>query len=203
MNRIEAITFDLDGVYFPNGKSVFMNSVCKLGVTETEVKRVFLKSDQMNKHYKTGNMTDNCFWSWAAKEWKLNKTPEEIMQLLIDSYDTDQNVVKIVRQLRNNGYKTLICSNNFPARINGLQKRFSFLADFDASVFSYEVGVCKPDKKIFQELILRVGIVPESIVFADDNPDNIQGAQEVGITTIVYTTFEGFLEELRKKGVRI
>jgi len=117
---VQAITFDLDGVYFPAGKSVFMNSVCKLGVSESEVKRVFLKSDNMNKQYKTGKMTDKEFWSWAIKEWKINKTPEEIMQLLIESYVPDKNVMNVVRQLGKNGYKTLICSNNFPARINGL-----------------------------------------------------------------------------------
>ncbi len=45
---IKVITFDLDGVYFPNGKANFIKSLENLGVSEDEAKRVFLKSTQMN-----------------------------------------------------------------------------------------------------------------------------------------------------------
>ena len=71
---IKAITFDLDGVYFVNGKSNFIANLGKFGVSEEEAKRVFLQSDEMNKFYKEGKMTDDEFWTWASKEWKLNKT---------------------------------------------------------------------------------------------------------------------------------
>lgn len=200
---IKAITFDLDGVYFPNGKANFIKALGELGVSEAEAKRVFLKSEQMNQQYKNGHLTDDQFWSWAASEWKLDKTPQELMELLIASYDVDPNVVEVVRKVRASGYKTLICTNNFPARINGLQKRFGFLNDFDAWVFSYEVGASKPSVKIFEELVKRGGVPAESIVFADDNPDTLAGAKELGIVTFVYEGFEKFMEQLRGLGVKI
>ncbi|MFA6270722.1 MAG: hypothetical protein WC657_05980 [Candidatus Paceibacterota bacterium] len=70
--EIKVITFDLDGVYFPNGKANFIKSLENLGVSEDEAKRVFLKSPQMNQEYKNGKMTDEEFWTWAVSEWKLN-----------------------------------------------------------------------------------------------------------------------------------
>lgn len=200
---IKAITFDLDGVYFPNGKANFMLALEKLGVSPEEAKRVFLKSDQMNQLYKNGKMTDDEFWTWAAQEWKLGKTPQELIKLLVDSYDVDENVVSIVKKVRANGYKTLVCSNNFAARVNGLQERFGFLNNFDASVFAYEVGASKPSLAIFQELVKRSGVDAESIVFADDNPDNLAGANEIGITTFLYEGFDKFVEQLKFLGVRI
>ena len=132
---VKAITFDLDGVYFVNGKSNFIKALGELGVSEDEAKRVFLKSDEMNNLYKTGKMTDEEFWSWAAKEWRLNKSPQELIDLLTQGYSVDDNVVNVIKKVRENGYKTLICSNNFPARVNGLHKKFSFLDNFDTPVF--------------------------------------------------------------------
>jgi len=44
---IKAITFDLDGVYFVNGKSNFISSLGELGVSPEEATRVFLKSNEM------------------------------------------------------------------------------------------------------------------------------------------------------------
>ena len=198
---IKVITFDLDGVYFPNGKANFISTLGKLGISEEEAKRVFLKSPQMNQEYKNGKMTDEKFWSWAVSEWKLDKSWQELIKLMVDGYDVNENVVATVRGLKEKGYKTAICSNNFPARVNGLQEKFGFLNNFDVSVFSFKIGVSKPDKKIFEALAKQSEVEPSSIVFADDNPDNLVGAKEVGITTFLYEGFEKYLEQLKSVGV--
>lgn len=201
--EIKVITFDLDGVYFPNGKANFIKSLENLGVSEDEAKRVFLKSRQMNQEYKNGKMTDEEFWAWAVSEWNVAISWQEVAKLLIEGYDVDGSVVSTVKKLRGAGYKTAICSNNFPARITGLQEKFGFLDDFDVVVLSYEVGESKPSKKIFEELVRKSGAEAESIVFADDNSDNLSGAKEVGITTFLYEGFEKYLEQLTNIGVKI
>lgn len=198
---IRAITFDLDGVYFINGKSNFVANLGKFGVSENEAKRVFLQSDEMNKMYKEGKMTDDEFWSWALKEWKLNLTVLEIIKLLIDGYEVDEKVVEVVKKVKANGYKTLICSNNFPARINGLQNRFGFLENFDAWALSYEIGSAKPSVKIFEELVKKSGVKPEEIIYADDNEDALTGAKEIGIQAFLFEGFDKFLEKFQELGV--
>lgn len=200
---IKAITFDLDGVYFVNGKSNFIANIVNLGVSEDEAKRVFLKSDEMNHQYKEGKMTDEEYWSWASKEWKLDKTPKELIELLISGYEVDESVVEIVKKVRTNGYKTLICTNNFPARINGLQERFKFIDDFDGKSISYEVGSSKPDTKIYEKLIEVSGVNANEIVYADDNNDNISEAQKLGINAFFYEGFDKFIEKLKELGVKI
>lgn len=198
---IKGITFDLDGVYFINGKENFIKSLVGLGVSKEEAVRVFLKSDQMNREYKEGRIGDQEFWVWAIGEWGIDKTVEEVVAILIQGYEVNQSVRNVVRKVRSNGYKTLICSNNFPSRISGLQGKFGFLEDFDTAVFSFEVGAIKPSEKIFQELVRRSGLKPEEIIFADDNPNNLAGAEKVGITTFLYTGFDSYVRNLRELGV--
>lgn len=198
---IKGITFDLDGVYFPNGKANFIKALGNFGISEDEAKRVFLKSDEMNNLYKLGKMTDKEFWSFAKKEWKTDKTWQELIGLMIQGYDTDENVVSVVKNLRQKGYKTLICTNNFPARVSGLQKRFGFLDNFDAHAFSYEVGAAKPSEVIFQNLINKSDLQPQEIVFTDDNEDNLNGAKSVGINVFLYRGFDDFLMRLKALSV--
>ena len=200
---IKAICFDLDGVYFLNGKSNFISNLVKLGVTEDEAKRVFLKSPEMNKRYKLGKMTDEEYWNWAIKEWKLSLSVPEIIRLLISGYEVNKPACEYVKKVRGAGYKTLVCTNNFPARINGLQERFGFLNDFDVKIFSYEVGFDKPSKEIFQRLIEASGVLPEEIVYSDDSEDAMAGAKELGINTFLFTDFPAFQEELSRLGVHI
>jgi HAD superfamily hydrolase (TIGR01549 family) len=198
---IKAICFDLDGVYFLNGKSNFTKALVGLGVTEAEAKRVFLQSNQMNKEYKLGKMTDDEFWTWALNEWDLDMSVQEIVDLLIKGYETNDAVVKYVKQVRKAGYKTVICSNNFLARINGLQKRFGFLDDFDTIVLSYKVGIDKPNIEIFQELINKTSVRANEIFYSDNDETKMGGAKELGINTFLYTNFEAFVRHLEGLGV--
>ncbi|MBW4061965.1 HAD-IA family hydrolase [Candidatus Saccharibacteria bacterium] len=200
---IKAITFDLDGVYFPSGKANFIKAVVSLGVAEDEVKRVFLKSFEMNERYKIGVMTDDEFWTWAAEQWQLDMAPKQLIELLGDSYEVDPKVVEVVRMARRSGYKTLVCSNNFPARVNELQRKFAFLDNFDAAVFSYEIGAVKPSEAIFQELVKRSGVMAEEIAFADDDAEKISGAVAIGMTAFVYDGFEPFIDHLNSLGVKL
>ncbi len=194
---IKAITFDLDGVYFPNGSSNFIKSLAQLGISASEAIRVFKASPEMNNLYKTGKWNDQQFWGWAINEWQLNKSAAEMIELLISGYDIDQRVVDVIKNIRQHGYQALICSNNFPARVNGLQKRFSFLDNFDIKVFSYEVGFIKPAKEIYEILIKQSNVLPEEIFMADDYKQALDVAKSLNIQTHFYTGFDEFLSTLR------
>lgn len=200
---IKAICFDLDGVYFLNGKPNFIKALVNLGVSEDEAKRVFLKSDQMNAQYKLGRMSDEDYWTWALKEWGLHLTVQEVVDLLMKGYETNALAVEYVKKVRVAGYKTVICSNNFPARIKGLQKRFGFLNDFDTVVLSYMAGVAKPNKAIFEELVRKTEVLPDEIVYSDDDESKMSGAKELGINTFLYTDFDTFVKYLESLGVKI
>ena len=197
---IKAITFDLDGVYFPKGKKEFMDSLINLGVTKTKAEEVFF-GDKMNQEYKLGKLTDDEFWTWALKKWGLDISVKDVTDLMIKGYAVDSEVEEVVRKVRRNGYKTLICSNNFPSRIKRLQDRFNFLNDFDIAVYSYEVGIAKPDKRIFQELVNQSGVEPKEIIFADDDNEKISGAIEVGIQAFLYEGCDKFVKKLEELGV--
>jgi len=198
---IKVITFDLDGVYFPNGKANFMKSITGLGVSDDEFKRVFAKSDQMNKEYKLGKLSDEQFWTWAKNEWKLSISWQEIVALMIDGYDVDENIVSIVKKCRELGYKTAICTSNFPSRINGLQKKFGFLDNFDVKVISYQIGANKPDRKIYESLVRIADVLPNEIVFADDNEESVKNSKLTGITTFFYERFDKYLKQLHEIGI--
>jgi HAD superfamily hydrolase (TIGR01509 family) len=157
----------------------------------------------MNKQYKLGKITDSEYWTWALKEWGLSISVQEIIDLLIAGYEINEAAVKYIKNARKAGYKTVICSNNFPARVAGLQKKFGFLDDFDVAVLSYEIGIDKPNIEIFRELIRKTNVKPDQIVFSDDDPLKMVGAVKLGINTFVYTDFETFIEKLVKLGVNV
>lgn len=48
----------------------------------------------------------------------------------------------------------------------------------------------KPDPAIYQRCLRRLRLLPESVLFIDDNEDNIQAARSLGINTYLFQDFE-------------
>ncbi len=198
--QIRAICFDLDGVYFTSaGFKSFKQRIMDMGVSKEKVDYI-LHGEPMDR-FKRGEVQENEFWQDAVQYWGLPVSPDEIIRLISLGYEVNPEVDSLVKRLRSNGYLTCICTNNFSTRINKLEERFHFLQHFDVRVFSYEVGILKPDKKIFEVLVERCKCKPEEIVYSDDNESKLRGAKELGIESFVYDDFESFIQHLIELGV--
>ncbi len=51
---------------------------------------------------------------------------------------------------------------------------------FDHPIISYEIGMMKPDREIFDYAAARVGVAPHRILFLDDHPQNTAAARAAG-----------------------
>lgn len=197
---IKAICFDLDGVYFKSsGFQLFKDSLIELGAKIDDI-NLYLHGDPMNA-FKRGEVSEGDYWASSIKALGIDITISQVKEMLVKNYAVDPEVQSIVLKAREAGYKTCVCSNNFVTRIRGLNDKFSFLDNFDFSVFSYEVNDLKPSPVIFKELLLQSGVRPEQMVYSDDNADKLYGAQELGINTFVFSDTAQFKKELVKLGV--
>ncbi|XVQ82064.1 HAD-IA family hydrolase [Microbispora siamensis] len=57
---------------------------------------------------------------------------------------------------------------------------------FDHVVSSYDVGVAKPDPRIFEIAARHAGVPPERCLFVDDRAENVDAARVLGMTGLVY-----------------
>ncbi|HEU4438037.1 MAG TPA: HAD-IA family hydrolase [Methylomirabilota bacterium] len=56
----------------------------------------------------------------------------------------------------------------------------------DAVVVSCEVGLSKPDPRIYRYCLDRLGLEPSQVLFVDDRADNIEGAARIGLRTMQF-----------------
>lgn len=83
-------------------------------------------------------------------------------------------------------YKTALLSNSFVGARREEQQRFHFDEMSDLIIYSHEVGLAKPDRRIFELTCERLGVRPEEVVFLDDWEPGVLAARELGIHAIVY-----------------
>ena len=109
-----------------------------------------------------------------------------------NSITVQPEVLDVLRGLRSAGYRLGLVSNVSlrPELMRRDLDRLGIGELLDGSVFSSEIGVRKPDPRIFNEALARIGASPAETVFVGDRLyDDIGGARATGMRAIQTTQF--------------
>lgn len=112
---------------------------------------------------------------------------DEFMSDLWEEYLGTLNgeLVAYVRGLRPR-FRTGILSNSFLGAREKEQALYGFEDLVDVLIYSHEVGLAKPDERIYALTCERLGLKPEEIIFVDDVAVNIEGARAFGMRGILF-----------------
>jgi len=97
-------------------------------------------------------------------------------------------VIDFMNNLREQGHRVVVLSNT-----NALHTTFwpgeypQIYAAADRVYLSQEMGMRKPEARIYQRVLESEGFSAADAVFFDDNADNIEGANQLGITSVLVT----------------
>ena len=80
-------------------------------------------------------------------------------------------------------YKLGIISDTWPSIVPVLE-RFGILPYFDAITYSFQLGCFKPNRRMFQDALSKMGLPAQECVFIDDVARNLEGAAKVGIQPV-------------------
>lgn len=82
----------------------------------------------------------------------------------------------------------LYALSNWPADTFWVaRERFAVLRVFRDLVVSGEVGLTKPDPRIYRLALARFGLDAGGCVFVDDRPENVAAARDCGIEAVRFT----------------
>lgn len=92
----------------------------------------------------------------------------------------DENVLNLIKKLKNNNYKIYLLSNINPYTYEFVEKSGLFEL-VDGYVLSYQEHKVKPFVSIYMTLLERYNLIPSESVFIDDNQNNITTGTSLGI----------------------
>ncbi len=97
-------------------------------------------------------------------------------------------MVERTLRLRADGYRTAMITNNV-VEFRELWRTMIPLDElFELVVDSSEIGMRKPDPRIFRSVLDQLDVVdPARSIFLDDHPGNIAGAEAIGMRGLLVT----------------
>lgn len=129
----------------------------------------------------SGKISDDDFFNGIIREYNLDINIDEIKEYYNESNgDYNKEALVLLKRIRDNGNKVYILSNlkkfDYDNFIKDISNEY-----YDKFYKSYEIGLEKPDKRIYEFVIKDLEVNPNDILFFDDNENNVNVAKELGI----------------------
>jgi putative hydrolase of the HAD superfamily len=109
-------------------------------------------------------------------------------------------MVRWQQALQQRGLLTAILSNMGDSVLEHILSKHAWIQRFDVLVWSYQLGIAKPDPKIYRQTLTQLGTQPEETLFIDDKRENIEAALALGIHSIEFSTVEQLRADLIANG---
>ena len=121
-------------------------------------------------------------------------------------FEAEPEVVSLIGSLRAAGVGCHLATNQMPYRRAVMQDERGYGAWFDETFYSCDLGLAKPDPAYFRAILGAIDVPASSVLFVDDNRDNVASAIGVGLHAEYYDLSAGvpaLVELLRRYGLPI
>jgi len=119
--------------------------------------------------------------SWSEEQ--VNEFMDDIWREYLGTLNVE--LVEYFRSLRPK-YQTAIISNSFVGAREKEAEHYQFDTFCDFIIYSHEVGLRKPDPRIFKLACERLGLQPHEVIFVDDHKEVYVSAREMGMHCIEF-----------------
>jgi len=169
------------GVIFTAG-----DDVSELLIPYIRSKYPGIKKDDIRRRYLSaslGKITARDFWAGlGVPEGEINS----IQSAYLDNCFTfDEGFVACVKALKTR-YIIALLSNDVAEWSAYLRGRYRINEHIDYAFISGEMGLRKPDPKIYERALDMMGVLPSECVFVDDSPERVAAAAKLGIESILF-----------------
>jgi putative hydrolase of the HAD superfamily len=194
-DTIRAILFDFGGVLVEEGFREGLSVIARQqGLNPQAVHRAAYDAIY-ESGYVLGRGTEDEFWRILRQKTGLSGEIETMRQAIASQFALRPRMVAVVRTLRQQGYVTGILSDQTDW-LDRLDAELHFFQDFDKVYNSYHLGKGKRDPSIFDDVVGDLGLVPNQVLFVDDDPGNVERARSRGLKTVLFLNEDQCITDL-------
>jgi len=197
---IKAVFFDLGGVILRTEYQAPRQHLAEsFGMDYDDIDKVVFGGGGNSSAARAtvGEITEEEHWQSVMKTLKLPASEYERVREEFFAGDViDHEIVEFLRSIKPK-YKVGLISNAWSG-LRDYIMREKFDDAFHHMVISAEVGVAKPDPKIYHIALEQLQVKPKEAVFVDDVMENVTACEKVGMKGIHFKDSRSTLQQLKK-----
>jgi epoxide hydrolase-like predicted phosphatase len=197
---IKAVIFDLGGVIVRTEYQAPRQHLAeRFGMEYDDIDKVVFGGGANSSAARAsiGEITEDEHW---LNVMKLLKQPASEYERIRDEFFggdvIDHEILDFLRSIKPK-FKVALISNAWSGLRNYIVRE-KFDDVFDHMIISAEVGVAKPDAKIYHIALEQLQVQPEEAVFVDDFIENIEACEEIGMEAIHFKHPTTAIQQLKE-----
>jgi len=194
-SKIKNLIFDVGGVLIFIKKIEFSRLDKKFGLPRGTIKRIFKASSKrvvVDKHF-----DESIFFKQNFSHLLNWHDYHQILKQWLATERLNKWLVGWIKRKRKN-YRIILLTNYTAALEWRLEKKFKIAHHFDHVFNSADIGIAKPNPRIFRHLLRNIKAKAGECLFVDNKEKNIETAEKLGFQTILFKNNRQFRERLRK-----
>ncbi|MDD5292624.1 MAG: HAD family phosphatase [Candidatus Omnitrophica bacterium] len=203
MTSERAILFDLGKVLIDFDHNIAVGKIKRFcGMDEKSIYNLFFDSGITDK-FERGVISPFDFFQEVKKMLNADMEYKEFVPIWNEIFTPHPGMIEVIESLKDN-YPLYLVSNINEMHFKYLEEKFSgYFKYFSYMFLSYELGLRKPDARIYEYIIDYIKLSPKNITYTDDRPELIEAARKSGIDAFVFESTDAFIEELSRRNIKL
>jgi putative hydrolase of the HAD superfamily len=202
VDKITAVIFDFGKVICDFDLKIFLREAARYSAkTPAELEVLMTSTMDFAFAYETGLLTTNEFFDRISETAGLRMPKEAFIGAYTGIFTPIESTFDLIRRLKPS-YRLGLLSNTSELHFEGGIKPTAVFPLFDTVTLSYQVHAMKPDRKIYDDALRKMGVPPATCVYIDDLPANVAAGEALGLRALLYTTHDALIGDLRRLGVK-
>ena len=194
-SQIKAVVFDWGGVLVDNPTKQLLEYSAKFfGVSTEKLLEVF---SPYENDFQRGILSEKILIETLKKKLNANASEGTLFwkDAIRKSIHEKKAMYSLTKELKSRGYTVGFLSNTESAAVEYFYEK-KYDSFFDVILFSCVENLLKPEKEIYLLLLEKLSLESNEVIFIDDKPENVEGAEKAGLHGILFTSEEQIFSDL-------
>jgi epoxide hydrolase-like predicted phosphatase len=202
MTRYQLILLDLGGVVVDVESDRLVLQIAQLLGQTFEDVQAAVYHEELLLPFELGRIRAPAYYDGLKARLRLPWSYEEFVRAWNGIFTENREVTALLKRLRSR-HRLVALSNTNELHLGHIKATIPAAALFEDWVASCDVGLRKPDPRIYELALGRFGVEPSRAVYVDDRPELVEAGRAIGLAAIRFESSEQLERDLRALGLSL
>lgn len=200
--RYALVICDLGGVAVEFDADRIVHQAAQLMGRAFDEVRAVVYDHELLLPFELGQIRPQDYYEGLKQRLQLRWSYEQFVRVWNDIFTENQDVAWLLKRIRER-HMLFALSNTNELHINYMKATIPSLAFFHQVIASCDVGLRKPDQRIYALALEQAQVRSREAIYIDDRPELVEAGRIAGLTGIRFENSQQLEHDLRQLGLNL
>lgn len=155
------------------------------------------------ERFEKGKLSPKDFFGNVRERFGLEVSYRELVKIWCNIFTEKPEMIKLVRKLRRLGYELFLLSNIDVLHHQYVKRHFKVLDYFSRIFLSYQMGMAKPEARVYRRVVRAAGRPARDVFYVDDREEFVEAGRTQGLSAVLFQGAARLKKDLADFGIKL